>query len=388
MERLIPALEALFNDHRADDGALFDGLCQSLIGLGLPLWRDVMQFPMLHPLYLGHTLYWWRDQGVSIMPRPHGFEESAEFLESPYKASLDRDGPLRVHLMDLDDPGLPLLRELKAKGGTDFINALIPAHGMITPGVSWTSDAPGGFTENDIALLTSLTSFLGPPFALRAERRTVRIMLETYLGAGPGKEVLGGAVQHGDTRKIEAVILQTDLRGFNAKSLAWPPSDLLAELDAYFEAVVDAVHYRGGDVLKFIGDGVLAVFPVDVEVTAPTAARNAMVAIQRAFADLDESNRKLRARWGGEPLTMAASLDIGSVVYGNIGGRSCLDFTVIGPAVNRGSRILDHAKNVGRPVVVSAAINDLLGDGLQPLGTHQLDGLNEATALFANQDKS
>ncbi len=246
MERLIPVLNALFNDHRADDSALFEGLCKSLVDLRLPLWRGVMQFPMLHPLYLGHSLYWWRDEGVSMMARPHGFEQSAEFLESPYKASLDQGAPLRVRLMDAHDPGFPLLRDLKAKGGTDFINALIPAHGMITPCVSWTSDAADGFPEEDIALLKALTPFLGPPFSLRAERRTVKIMLETYLGAGPGEEVMAGAVQHGDTREIEAVILQTDLRGFTAKSLAWPPSALLAALDAYFEAVVDAVHAQGG----------------------------------------------------------------------------------------------------------------------------------------------
>ncbi len=387
MERLIPALNVLFNDHRADDSALFDGLCRSLVGLGLSIWRGVMQFPMLHPLYLGHSLYWWRGEGVSMMPRPHGFEHSTEFLESPYKASLDRGGPLRVRLKDVGDPGFPLLRDLKARGGTDFINALIPAHGMMTPGVSWTSDAPDGFSKKDIALLTALTSFLGPPFALRAERRTVRIMLETYLGAGPGDEVMAGAVQHGDTREIEAVILQTDLRGFTAKSLAWPPSALLVALDAYFEAVVDAVHDQGGDVLKFIGDGVLAVFPVNRDHTASEAARRAMQAARNALANLDEKNSREAKRWGGEPLAMTASIDIGDVVYGNIGGRSRLDFTIIGPAVNRGSRMLDQAKHLGKSPIASAAINNLLGGNLQLIGEYWLDGLGEPTELFMHCDQ-
>ena len=385
MDRLIPALQALFADYQADDTALFDGLCRSLQGLGVPLWRGVMQFPILHPLHLGHSLYWWRDEGVTLLPRPHGFEESAEFLESPYKASLKRDAPLRVRLMDLGDPGFSLLRDLKAKGGTDFINAIIPAHGAITPGVSWATDAPGGFSDADIAFLTALTPFLGPPFALRAERRTVGIMLETYLGAGPGAEVLAGAVQHGDIREIEAVILQTDLRGFTAKSFAWKPPALLKALDAYFEAVVDAVQDHEGDVLKFVGDGVLAVFPIRSERPAAMAAGHAMDAARRAFKRLGEHNRGSASSWGGEPLAMAASIDIGPVIHGNIGGRSRLDFTVIGQAVNRGSRVLDLAKRLGRELVVTAKIDELLEHDLEPLGNHELDGIERPVELFAER---
>jgi len=385
MDRLLPALKALFADHRMDDGALFDGLCRSLVDLGVPLWRGVMQFPMLHPLYLGHSLYWWRDDGVTMVPRPHGFEQSAEFLESPYKASLESDGPLRIRLMDLDDPGFPLLRELKAKGGTDFINAIIPAHGAITPGVSWATDAPDGFSEADIAFLTALTPYLGPPFALRAERRTTGIMLETYLGAGPGAEVMAGAVQHGDSQEIDAVILQTDLRGFTVRSFASPPSALLAALDAYFEAVVDAVQGEGGDVLKFIGDGVLAVFPVDETRPATTAASHALEAARTAFDGLERQNHEHAAKWGGEALAMAAAIDIGPVVYGNIGGRSRLDFTVIGQAVNRSSRVLDQAKRIDRPLLVTDTVADLLFEQFEPLGQHRLEGIDQETFLFATR---
>ncbi len=144
---------------------------------------------------------------------------------------------------------------------------------------------------------------------------------------------------------------------------------------------------KGGDVLKFIGDGVLAVFPADHNDAAAAAGGRAMEAAKNALANLDQKNGRIAERWGGEPLAMAASIDIGDVIYGNIGGRSRLDFTVIGPAVNRESRILDQAKRLEKSLVVSAAINDLVGGGLEALGAHRLDGLGEPTELFTQYDE-
>lgn len=383
MERLLPVLDSLFADHTEDDVALLDGLCGTLREMGVPLWRVAMQYPLLHPLYLGHSLYWWRDKGVTLIPRPHGFEQSTEFLESPYKAALDQGAPLRFRLKDEVDPGFDLLRDLKAKGGTDFINGIIPSHGAIAPGVSWSTDAEAGFSDGDIALLSALTPYLGPPFALRAERRTVGIMLETYLGAGPGAEVQAGAVQRGDSRQIEAVILQTDLRGFTSKSFSWNAADLLCALDTYFECVVDAVDGHGGDVLKFIGDGVLAVFPTDGQRSPERAARAAVETAQMAFRTLAEKNLTTASSWGGEVLTMAAAIDIGPVTHGNIGGKSRLDFTVIGNAVNRSSRVLDLAKRLNQPLAITAPVAALIESPSTSLGRHELAGIAEPVEVIA-----
>lgn len=380
MPRLLSILTWLFDasPRAVDEATLFRDLCERLMQEGLPLWRAVMQFPVLHPLYLGHSLVWWRGQDCRFLPRRHGFEQTAEYLSSPYRATVESGTRLHVRLAAAADPGFPLLRELAAKGGTDILFELMPGTGRHTPGVSWASDRAGGFTPADLELLQRLSPFLGPPFELRAQRRTVAALLETYLGHGPGHEVLSGAVQRGDVRSIEAAIVMTDLRRFTSRSLALSPEALLAMLDGYFEDVVDAVTAEGGDVLKFMGDGVLAVIPVAPGRDAGRCLEAALVVVSGALTAVQRRNRGIE-----DPLEIAAGLDFGTVVYGNIGGPSRLDFTVLGPAVNRASRVLACAKQMGEPILATDAFLGQDRFALRAKGNHTLVGITNPVPLYA-----
>ena len=236
-------------------------------------------------------------------------------------------------------PELPLVRALAETGITDFMAEIIGAVGTLPPGVTWATRAPGGFADADAALLRALGPHLVPLFGVGAERRKLDAVLRTYLGTAPGREVLGGHIQRGDVRRLDAIVLLTDLRGFTAMTASASEAELLATLDGYFEVVADAVQSHGGEVLKFIGDGVLSVFPVEAGRLAERA-RGAVAAARAAQAA------------GGAPFT--AVLSSGPVAYGNIGARERLDFTVIGAAVNLASRIEAVAKRLGEPLVATA----------------------------------
>jgi adenylate cyclase len=197
-------------------------------------------------------------------------------------------------------------------------------------------------------LLRAVPPLLAAPLEVRAQRLTTGAILDTYLGRGPGREVLHGAIQRGDLRRIDCAVLLTDLRGFTGKTERWPPEILLHALDTYFEAVADAVSTEGGDVIKFVGDGVLAIFPVEAAGNTAAACKAALNAALQARDALKASNDG-RSERGEEPLDFGCGLHIGEVAYGNIGGRDRLDFTVIGAAVNVARRLQELCKTSAAP---------------------------------------
>jgi adenylate cyclase len=248
--------------------------------------------------------------------------------------------------------------------------------------ISWATDAPGGFSLGQRNELRNLAGPLGLVLDLLEWRRTARTLLDTYLGRGPGREVLNGAIRRGDRRELEAVILFADLRDFTAKAASWSVEQLLAALDAYYQALVDAITVAGGEVLKFMGDGLLAVFPIgEAGALAPTCQR-ALAAAVAARNALAVANRA-RLAAGAAALDFGVALDVGRVVYGNIGGQGRLDFTVIGPAVNLVSRIEGLCKVLGQPLLATAALGRQVGGELVPIGAHAIRGLAEPVELFA-----
>jgi adenylate cyclase len=232
---------------------------------------------------------------------------------------------------------------LRGQGFTEFLSELIPFTYGVPPGITFATTAPGGFTDEQIALLRAVPPLLAAPLEVRAQRLTTGAILDTYLGRGPSREVLHGAIRRGDLRRIDCAVLLTDLRGFTGKTEGWPPETLLHALDIYFEAVADAVSTAGGDVIKFLGDGVLAIFPVEAAGNTAAACKAALNAALQARDALKASNDG-RSERGEEPLDFGCGLHIGEVAYGNIGGRDRLDFTVIGAAVKVASRCRSFAR--------------------------------------------
>jgi adenylate cyclase len=361
---------------------LFEQLCVRLFAADVPLRRSVVLFSTLHPVYPGQNFFWTPDEGLSLVPRAHDFDTSPLMLRSPYRESLERGTDLRYRLSPDEDPGLPILVELRQQGFTEFLSELIPFTYGVPPGITFATTAPGGFTDEQIALLRAVPPLLAAPLEVRAQRLTTGAILDTYLGRGPGREVLDGAIQRGDLRRIDCAVLLTDLRGFTGKTERWPPETLLHALDTYFEAVADAVSTERGDVIKFVGDGVLAIFPVEAAGNTAAACKAALNAALQARDALKASNEG-RSERGEEPLDFGCGLHIGEVAYGNIGGRDRLDFTVIGAAVNVASRVQELCKTLGRSLLLTADFARHVRARTISLGPHPIRGSKSEIEIFA-----
>lgn len=372
------------NARSADGTSLFGELCERLVGAGVPLWRAAAQLENLHPVYYGYCLHWYAGEPAYEVARSHEFAESEAFASSPYMASLSSGGAYRVRLEGVDrELDVPLLKELQARGATDFIADIVPTGASLPPGVSWTTRRRGGFRPEDVAALKTLTPYIGMVFGALAEQRKTAAVLRTYLGTETGREVFEGRTRRGDIRKIDAVILLTDLRGFTSKTGAYSDPELLGALNDYFECVADAVGLHGGEVLKFIGDGVLSVFRVSDPADTPTRCRAAVGAVRHARAALDARNRTRDAN-GQEPLDFVAALELGPLSYGNIGARERLDFTVVGTPANVASRIESLAKELHESTLMTAAVANHIPDGeRRSLGRRALRGVVEPVEIFA-----
>lgn len=358
-------------------------LGERLLAEGAPVWRIRFAPHTANPLLSAWGVVWRRgDAEATEYQVPHGTERSPMFVGSPFQYVIEHRRPLRRRLVDLNPAtDHEALHDVARAGGTDFLALPLVFSDGSSQGISLVTDSPSGFDDHDIAGLTRVIAYLTPVVEILARERSTASLLRTYLGRGPSAAVLAGAVMRGDAVTMEAAVLVTDLRGFTAKSQAWTADALLQALDAYFEAICDAAEAHGGDVLKFMGDGVLAIFPVSADVGPAASARNALAATRQAHATLAETNRT-RAADGFEPLSFVAGLHIGALTYGNIGGRDRLDFTVIGPSVNVASRLQDLCKKLDAFGLTTEAVADLVGEPLAARGRHTLRSVAGQTPVF------
>jgi adenylate cyclase len=299
------------------------------------------------------------------------------YYGSPFQYVVERRQTFRRRLLDLDpERDHEVLHQIAAAGGTDYLAVPLEYGDGSVQGLSLVSDGKDGFADSHLALIERLRQPLAAALEPTAMRRSSASLLRTFLGDGPADAVLAGAIKRGDRRHIDAAILFCDLRGFTGMSERLDEADLFAALDRYVEAVVEAVRGGGGDVLKFLGDGVLAIFPVEASRT--DACRAALDAVAAARERLAGS-----AAAEGTPLAFIAALHVGQVVYGNIGSPDRLDVTVLGPAVNLVSRLEGLAKELGRPLLCSAAFAAALDAPLASLGRFALRGVTEPEEIFA-----
>jgi len=369
------------------------GLCPRLIDAGLPIMRCVIAMRVLHPNYSAETFAWTRDGGIEHdRVEPERAENNPVYFRSPIRAAVENPGePLRRKLTGPDAVlDFPILEELAAAGGTDYYIRITPfrtfgppeqVQGMVT---TWLSDAPAGFSDDDIVAIEHLTQRLAVVVKGAIVHQIARDALVTYLGADAGLRVLDGEIHRGDATTIRAVLLYADLRGFTALADRLPREDLIAMLGVYFDALVAPVQERGGQVLKFMGDGLLATF--DLAGADPAACcANAIAAARTALDAVVEFNTEREAA-GLANTQMDVVLHMGDVMYGNVGSQSRLDFTVIGPAVNEAARIEALCGTLGAYLVVSEAVADTLDPAersrLEPLGAHALRGVPEPRQLY------
>ena len=380
---------------------LVDGFSRRLNDMDVPVARVFVGMNTLHPLVRARSLIWDRITGPSThFEFQHSEIESDVWRQSPFVPML-RDGIFERRLR-LDAPGedgdTPLFEELVEAGMTDWLAGVFPFGELAMQvggsemaeraselglAVSLATDRAGGFTE---AHLDTLRAML-PLFALAVKAATVGALgqglLEAYLGVDPARRVLAGSVQRGEVESVEAVLLYADLRSFTPFADSLPGRELMTLLDGCFDCMVRPVNRHGGEVLKFLGDGLLAIFRTNERRRAEICA-SALAAASEALDLMDILAATRREQGRGTP-GLDIALHVGTVQYGNVGTDARLDFTVIGPAVNEAARIEVLCKELGHPLLMSEAFASAAISSrphLVSLGRHRLRGVREDTELF------
>jgi adenylate cyclase len=362
---------------------IFAELCMRLQRAGIPVKRASLHLLIQHPQWLGARILWVDGmKQATIMRVDYDVQQRSEYIGSPVNEIMGGAAEIREHLADDPAQGRKhgLYGELRALGLTDYV--AWPVHHTLGKRhmVAFSTDRVSGFDEAHIAGLKGLLPILSLVSEIRMKNRLARTLLETYVGAHAGEMILAGATRRGSGTTVRAAILICDLRDFTRISDSWPRDDVIGLLNDYFDAMSEPIARHGGEILKFMGDGLLAIFPLS-QPSACADLLNAVSEARQAMAALNEKNRAT----GGELLNFGIGVHVGDVMYGNIGSRTRLDFTVIGPAVNMASRLEAMTKQVGKPVLLSRAFADLVkGDfNLERVGEFPVRGFSEPIELFS-----
>ena len=366
---------------------MLDQLCEQLVASGVPLFRVAVFVRTLHPNLMGRRFLWLAGSGTKVSEGSFAMMQDEDFRASPVAYVYATGAGVRRRLADADCPlDFPILHDLRGEGVTDYlVSPLIFTTGAVHI-ASWTTRQKGGFDDDHIAGIDAVVAPLARIAEIMGLRRTARTLLDTYVGSHAGERILAGRIRRGDTEVIHAAIWLSDMRGFTTLSDRLAPQALIDLLNRFFDAQVPAIARHGGEVLKFMGDGLLAIFPVTGDdragacaeaLAAACEARDAIASLggDAAIADVD------LVRFG-------LALHIGEVTYGNIGGEGRLDFTCIGPAVNLAARLEKIAGELGRSIVASRAFAEHCPGAVTPLGRFPVRGLTDAQELFAVADEA
>jgi adenylate cyclase len=369
--------------------AILAGFCEREVARGLPLARALVLIDTLHPIHEGRAFRWTRAQKETTLTEYGRTDDDlSRWQHSPfYRLEESGESLLRRRLTAATEGEFSIFPELRADGVTDYAAmanrfATDEAIGGIDCVYSsWATDASQGFADDDIVNLSRLMPFLALAVKTASLARIAGTLVETYLGRDPGRRVLQGRIARGVAEQIEAVLWFSDLRGYTRISDTAPPEEIIPLLNHYADAIISAIHEQGGDVLKLMGDGVLAIFTAADRRGACAAALTAAIAARRS---INAVNQRRGAK--GLPSTdMYLALHVGEVFYGNIGSKDRLDFTVVGPAVNEVSRIAALCRSVDQPLLVSAAFAAALGEAksrLVSVGRYALRGVGRPQDLY------
>jgi adenylate cyclase len=382
----------------ADSYHLFDGYCQRLVIDGIPLWRAHAAMETLHPQWNGYGYTWRRDLNA-IEPEnyPHTDANDRLWITSPFyalmqRASAGEDTPAMRRRIEMspEERDFPILEELHTLGGTDYLAQLFmygergdrsQGSGIV---YSFATDRSGGFADDDTTLVQATLPALSLAMKAHAGHVIASGLLGAYLGEDAGRRVHAGSIMRGSVDNLRAVLWYADIRGFTPLSDSVPGAVVVELLNDVFEILTASLRPRGGQVLKFIGDGMLAVFPFDQDDRAETCRRAVNAAVE-AMAAIEALNTA-RAAAAAPVAPVDLALHLGEALYGNVGATDRLDFTVIGPAINEAARIEALCEPLGRPVLVSADfVAGMVGADarLKSLGLHALRGVKEPKEIFA-----
>ncbi|MTH96333.1 adenylate/guanylate cyclase domain-containing protein [Roseibium sp. RKSG952] len=366
-----------------DSLELIEQLAGRLRAGGVPVDRATTAIVLLHPNVRAEASVWTSDGLRELRRYPANQESEEVYLNSPVRIVYTEGRSVRCRIApDRVPDEFGIINDLRQEGYTDYIALPLPFSDGTYKALTFATKAPGGFTPGHISIFESVNRPLALICELRTLRRTAETLLDTYVGARAGGRVLNGSIQRGDGEWISAIVSFADLRGFTRLSNDLPADKLILLLNKYFGAMTEAVEAHGGEVLKFIGDEVMAIFPYESEGGARDAARRALSAARETTRRIEAINRNNTCSYTPS-MRVGISLHAGDVFFGNVGGENRLDFTVIGPVVNLAARIAELAKDLDKEVLVSDAIADIMGCRQGIFGSYRVKGFDDPVSVYS-----
>jgi adenylate cyclase len=376
----------LIDGGRSAGPLLMAETCERLVRAGLPLWRVGVFVRTLHPDIFGRNFIWRPGSEVVVGSVDFDIQNSPEFRNSPLAIVFREGQEVRYRVDDPESKRFPFFDDMRSEGVTDYIALpLLFLDGTINAS-SWTTRQPGGFSEEQLAALKVVVAPLARLIEILSLRRTASSLLDTYVGNRAGERILGGQIRRGHAETMRAAIWLSDLRGFTALSDRLPAETVVEILNGYFDCQVPAIRKHGGEILKFMGDGLLAVFPIaeddsnirEVCSRVVEAARESRAGVEAMHYPSGEAVERFR---------FGLALHVGSLLFGNIGGGNRLDFTCIGPAVNLAARLEKIAGKLHRIVVASEVFAGIC-NGWTDLGEFPIAGFAKAERVYGLADET
>ncbi|QBF30126.1 adenylate/guanylate cyclase domain-containing protein [Thalassococcus sp. S3] len=361
-----------------DITSVLDGLGAALLSAGAPVARLRLALRTVHPLVSALSVVWERGKGITgYAEAPHGLESRPAYIGSPMEMIAVTQLPFRKRLNGvLAASDHVVLHELKSAGFTDYLGLPLRYSDGGSGIMIATTDLPDGFSDRDLVKLGKVASALAPIIEIFRLQHLTHAIADAYLGPRTGQRVLSGQITRGQIDKMEAAIFVSDLRDWTKISADLTPDAMVSLVNRYFDIVAEAVETEGGEILKLLGDGVLAIFPS----SSPDAAE---AACSRALRAADAALRK--ARESHEPLetTFGIAIHYGDVLYGNVGSAKRIDFTVMGQAVNIAARLEHLCSKFGEPLVFTERVARTLSQPARYIATEHLKGVSAPQAVFA-----
>jgi adenylate cyclase len=361
--------------------------CERLCACGVPLWRADIYVRTLHPDVIGRRFRWQHGKEVSVSAATYDAPTATGSRQSLIERVCAEGKTLRRRLADANcEKEFPMLLELLEEGATDLLaTPLVFTDGDIHAAL-WTTRQPGGFTDEQIVGLETIVDPLARVAEVRALRRTATNLLDTYVGKRTGQRILAGKIRRGHSETINAAIWLSDMRGFTTLSDQFSPSLMIELLNRYFDCQIPVILSNGGEVLNFMGDGLLAMFPIERQEESAQVCNQALAAaIETRGKVLTMPKLKEMEHLAGVRFGLA--LHVGEVLYGNIGGGNRLDFTCIGPAVNLAARLEKIAAQLERTIVTSEAFAIHCQPQLLALGQFTVRGFGTPQTVFGLLDE-
>jgi len=377
---------------------LFDGVCQRLYGIGVPIARARLAWSTLHPLFRAETMLWRPGQPIELEQVAHQNTDSEAWLKSPYRFVLQSGVQILRRKLAGPDRLLdfPVLEELADEGytdyvvvGTDLFHQSMSSRSEQGRGVFavWASDRPAGFSDDHLTALQRIQRHLAVACKTVIQRRIARNVGDAYLGKMTGDKVLNGRIRLGDGEETRALVWYSDLRSSTRLAETVPSAAFLELLNAYFECAALPAIAAGGEVLAFVGDAVLAIFPVTSDAELPELNRRVLAALRESLGLADRMNAE-RAKTGQVQFRYGIGLNIGTVTYGNIGVPERLAFSAIGPTVIEVSRIEKLTKTLGSRVLATRQVASFDPHFWRAMGEHPLEGVRMPQQLFGFREEA